>query len=110
MAAHILYMDKDITILNDRIDIMCYYFPFGTSKTIPFHKIERVEMRNYAWKGKLWGMSATEWGYWMPGDLCRWDYDRYVAIYTGSSITPCFTCKDMDRAYQILTEQVAKCK
>jgi hypothetical protein len=67
-------------------------------------------MRTYAWKGKLWGMSATEWGYWMPGDLSRWDYDRYVAVYTGSSITPCFTCKDMDRAYQTLNEQLAKYK
>lgn len=53
-------------------------------------------------------MSATEWGYWMPGDLDRWDYDKFVAVYTGSSITPSFTCKDMDKAYLILNRQLAK--
>ena len=37
-------------------------------------------MKNFAWKGKLWGMNVTEWGYWMPGDLKRWDYDRFIAI------------------------------
>jgi hypothetical protein len=67
-------------------------------------------MKNYAWKGKVWGMSATEWGYWMPGDLNRWDYEKFVAVYNGSKITPCFTCKEMDRAYQILQEQLAKYK
>ena len=55
-------------------------------------------------------MSATQWGYWMPGDLKRWDYEKFVAIYNGSRITPCFTCKEMDRAYQILHEQIAKYK
>jgi len=53
-------------------------------------------------------MSATEWGYWMPGDLNRWDYTKFVAIYTKSSIKPSFTCTDMDRAYQILNQQLAK--
>jgi hypothetical protein len=67
-----------------------------------------VELRNFTWKGKLWGMSATEWGYWMPGDLNRWDYDRFIALYTKSSIKPSFTCKDMDQAYQILNRQLTK--
>lgn len=65
-------------------------------------------MKNYVWKGKLWGMNATEWGYWQPGDLKRWDYDRFIAIYNGSSIKPCFTCTDMERAYQILNQQIQK--
>lgn len=108
MAGNILYEDKDVIIRDDRLIIKCYFFPLGSKKTIYYHEVERVEMRSYAWKGKLWGMSATEWGYWMPGDLNRWDYDRYVAVYNGSSITPCFTCKDMDRAYQILNDQLAK--
>jgi len=55
-------------------------------------------------------MSATEWGYWMPADLKRWDYDRFVAIYTGSSIKPCFTCLDMDTAYQLIKDQLRKYK
>jgi hypothetical protein len=67
-------------------------------------------MKNFAWKGKLWGMNVTEWGYWMPGDLKRWDYDRFIAVYNGSSITPSFTCTDMNRAYRVLSEQLAKYK
>ena len=105
---NILYQDKDVIIRDDRVIIKCYFFPFGQSKTVYFHEIERVELRNYKWKGKLWGMSATEWGYWMPGDRNRWDYKNFVAVYNGSSITPCFTCTDMERAYQILSQALTK--
>lgn len=55
-------------------------------------------------------MNVAEWGYWMPGDLKRWDYDRFIAVYNGSSITPSFTCTDMNKAYRILSEQLAKYK
>jgi len=108
MSKEVLYDDKDVTIREDCVIIKCYFFPIGTSKKITYDKVQRVEMRNFAWKGKMWGMSATEWGYWMPGDMNRWDYDKFIAVYTDSSITPSFTCKDMDNAYQILTRQFAK--
>lgn len=65
-------------------------------------------MKTFAFKGKLWGMNVAEWGYWMPGDLKRWDYDKFIAIHTKSSIKPSFTCTDMDRAYGILKQQWKK--
>ena len=92
MKANILYEDKDVRITDQDVKIKCYFFPIGKSKTIPYKKIKYVEMKEFSWKGKLWGMNVTEWGYWMPGDLKRWDYDRFIAVETGSSITPSFTC------------------
>ena len=44
----------------------------------------------------------------MPGDAKRWDYNRFIAVETGSSITPSFTCTDMDKAYRVLQEQLQK--
>ena len=108
MKKQILYDDKDVTITNENIKIKCYFFPFANSKTIPFSKIKFVEMKNFAWKGKHWGMNVTEWGYWMPGDAKRWDYDKFVAVETGSSITPSFTCTNMDQAYRILNEAIER--
>lgn len=61
-------------------------------------------MKNFTYKGKLWGMNITEWGYWMPGDLKRWNYDKFVAVYTKSNIKPSFTCTDINRAYSILKQ------
>jgi len=46
----------------------------------------------------------------MPGDLKRWDYDRFIAVDNGSSITPSFTCTDMNTAYKILVEEWTKYK
>ena len=106
MKKEIHYDDKDVTITNEGVKIKCYFFPFGNSKTIPFRKIKFAEMKNFAWKGKVWGMNITEWGYWMPGDLKRWDYDKFIALETGSSITPSFTCLDMDKAYRIINEEL----
>ena len=108
MSRQLLYEDKDVAITDHGIKIKCYFFPFANSKTIPYRKIKDIDMKNFAWKGKIWGMNIEEWGFWMPGDMKRWDYDRFVAIDTGSRITPCFTCTDMDRAYRILVEQVQK--
>ena len=104
----VLYEDKDVVIREDMVIIKCYFFPFGNSKKIPYSKIKRVDMKKFAWKGKIWGMNVTEWGYWMPGDLSRWDYDKFIAVETGSSVTPCFTCIDMDRAYPILRRRLAR--
>ncbi len=104
----ILFDDKDVTITDKEVIIKCYFFPFGNSKRIPYRKIRTVEMKNFAWKGKIWGMNVTEWGYWMPGDLKRWDYDRFIALETGSSITPSFTCTNMNEAYRIIQEQLHK--
>lgn len=104
----VLYEDKDVKITEKEVIIRCYFFPFGNSKHIPYHKIKSVDMKNFAWKGKLWGMNVTEWGYWMPGDLNRWDYNKFIAIETGSSVTPCFTCTNMDVAFRIIQEQLIK--
>lgn len=56
-------------------------------------------MKNFAWKGKIWGMNVEQWGYWMPGDCSRWDYDKFIALDIGSCITPTFTSPNMDKAY-----------
>ena len=99
---NILYEDKDVIITDKEVIIKCYFFPFGNSKTIPYSDINQIEIKTFAFRGKLWGMNVTEWGYWMPGDLKRWDYEKFIAIHTKSSIKPSFTCTDMDRAYGIL--------
>ena len=91
-----------MTIRTDSIIIKCYFFPFATSKTISYDQIKRVEMKDFVGKGKIWGMNVHEWGYWMAGDVKRWDYKRFIAVYTGSSVTPSFTCTYMEQAYRIL--------
>lgn len=42
----------------------------------------------------------------MPGDCSRWDYDKYIALETGSCITPCFTCTNMDQAFELINKQL----
>jgi hypothetical protein len=73
---------------------------------VRYEEVQEVEMLNFAFLGKIWGMSASEWGYWMPGDCSRWDYKKFVALEIGSCITPSFTCPDMDKAYSIIMQQV----
>ena len=53
-------------------------------------------------------MTIEERGYWLAGDLKRWDYDYFIAIQTGSSVIPSFTCTNMDLAYKILMEELNK--
>lgn len=63
-------------------------------------------MRRFAWKGKLWGMTIEECGCWLAGDLKRWDYDHFIAIDTGSSVLPSFTCTNMNQAFKILMDKI----
>ena len=52
--------------------IKWYHFPIATSKKIRLSDIQRVERRNLGFaKYRLWGMDATAWGYWLPGDKDR---------------------------------------
>lgn len=68
----VLYQDKDVRITNFHLVIKWYYFPLGLSKTIALKDIKRVEKRELGWaKARLWGMDATQWGYWLPGDKNR---------------------------------------
>ena len=67
-----LYDDEYVQVTDTHVILKTYYFPFGTSKKIPFEKIERIytdkeynlDLLGY----KAWGMGMSDvwWAYAMP--------------------------------------------
>jgi hypothetical protein len=51
-----------------------------------------VEIRDLGWaKGRLWGMDASHWGFWLAADKSRFRQEQFIALYTKSSIKPSFS-------------------
>jgi hypothetical protein len=47
-------------------------------------------------------MDASQWGYWLPGDIKRMKREFFIGITIDSSIKPSFTTENVDTAYKIL--------
>ena len=101
----VLYEDKDVLINEGEIHIKYYFFPVCTPKIVPLKNIKNVEyagLNHFEGGGKLWGMSATKWGYWFAGDLKRLSRDHYIAIETGSWVRKAFTTENHRQVYEII--------
>ena len=47
-------------------------FPWGGTKQIAIKDIKRVEKKELGFaRARLWGMDASNWGYWLAGDKNR---------------------------------------
>lgn len=80
-----------------------YYFPFGTSKRIPYRRIRGVRARPMGWltgKGRGWGSARP--GYWLPLDGSRPRKDTLVVLDLGGHVKPAFTPDDPDRVLDIV--------
>lgn len=107
MTTGVLYDDGRVALDGRGVTLRWYYFPFGTSKHIPYDRIRRVEARPMGWgngKGRLWG--TTRPGYWFPLDARRPKKDTLVVLDVGRPVKPAFTPDDPDRVREILAEHV----
>ena len=64
-------------------------------------------MRELGWaKGRLWGMDATQWGYWLAGDRKRFSRTHFIGVHVASSVKPSFTTASTEQVYKILRKIV----
>lgn len=104
MTTDVLYDDGGVVLGERGITLRRYYFPFGTSKHIPYGRIERVWSRPMGWatgKGRVWGTSHP--GYWLPLDGGRPHKDTVFVVDLGRTVKPAFTPDDPERVVEILT-------
>lgn len=87
--------------------IKWYFFPTAGTKKIPISSIKNVEKKDLGFaKGRLWGMDATRWGYWLAGDKSRFSRTDFIGIHVDSSVKPSFTTANIDQVYRILRKLV----
>ncbi|GAB4527217.1 MAG: hypothetical protein Tsb0014_07800 [Pleurocapsa sp.] len=102
-----LYQDKYIVCDESAITIYWYYFPLGTSKTIPYNQIKQVTQVKLTWfQGKLriWGIDTLP--YWFHLDLLRPTKNKFIAIDNGKFIQPAITPQDIDTVFTILQDKI----
>jgi hypothetical protein len=103
----VLFEDKDVKITDQFVYIKWYFFPWGGTKKIALKDIKKVEKRELGWaKYRLWGMDASQWGYWLPGDKNRMSRTYFIGITVESSTKPSFTTEHVDQVYDILKDLV----
>jgi hypothetical protein len=64
MDEKVIYKDRLVMITSDAILFKNYYFP-GTSKRVPFEKINSVAVEHAS-------VSTGKWRFWGPRDLTTW--------------------------------------
>ncbi len=100
-----LYDDGTVLLDRHAITLRRYYFPIGTSKRIPYHRIRGVDKRPMGWltgKGRGWGTAHP--GYWLPLDLARARKDTLLVLDLGRRIKPAFSPDDPDRVLEIVRQ------
>lgn len=106
MTTDTLYDDGRVVLDSRGIILRRYYFPFGTSKRIPYDRIRSVETRPMNWltgRGRLWGTAHPR--YWLPLDGSRPKKDTLLVLDVGKTVRPAFSPDDPDRVRAILTER-----
>jgi hypothetical protein len=104
VTTDMLYDDGRVALDSRGITLRRYYFPFGTSKRIPYDRIRKVEARPMNWangKGRIWGTSRP--GLWFPLDGSRPHKDTLLVLDIGRPVKPAFSPDDPDRVREILT-------
>lgn len=100
-----LYNDKDVKVREGCVTIKTYYFPFGTSRRIPIDSIRDVCLIKEA-SSRVWGTGSFD--YWFALDKNRMEYECFIAIDTGESMKPAFTCTNNEQVYVLIKELVAR--
>src|SRR5262249_23586549 len=94
----VLYDDGLVQLDVERLTIRRYYFPFGTSKHIPYVQIKGVHqwrMGLLTGKGRLWG--SGDFRHWAPLDLRRPWKEKALILDLGTWVKPVITPDDPDR-------------
>jgi hypothetical protein len=105
----VLYEDGQVRLDRSGITIRRYYFPFATSKRIPYMQIRGVRERRMGaltGKGRLWGSGDLR--HWAALDLGRWRKETAVILDLGRHTRPTFTPDDPDRVLAVLRERVPR--
>ena len=77
----VLFEDKDVKITNKFVYIKWYFFPWGGTKKISIKNIKKVEKKELGFaRARLWGMDASNWGYWLAGDKNRFSRKHFIGI------------------------------
>jgi len=108
MMNGVFYDDGLVALDHDGITIRRYYFPFGTSKRIPYARIRNVRewrMGPFTGKGRLWGSGDLR--HWAPLDLKRPSKDKALIFDVGAWVRPVITPADPDRVLSILREHMS---
>ncbi|MGO8948612.1 MAG: hypothetical protein ACLQUY_13315 [Ktedonobacterales bacterium] len=106
----VLYDDGLVQLDSSGLTIRRYYFPFGTSKHIPYAQIKGVHQWRMGgpgtFKGRLWG--SGDFQTWAPLDLRRPWKEKALILDIGTSVRPVITPNDPDRVLALLQEQTAR--
>jgi hypothetical protein len=108
VADPILYDDGLVMLDGEGITLRRYYFPFGTSKQIPYRQIRRVVVRPMGWltgKGRGWGTAHP--GYWFPLDMQRARKDTLIVLDIGGYVKPAFSPEEPDRVLDLLRDRTS---
>lgn len=103
VATEVLYDDGRVLLDTRGVTLRHYYFPFGTSKHIPYEQIRAVRTQPMSWwtgKGRLWGTSHPE--YWLPLDGSRPRKEILLVLDLGARVKPAFSPDDPHRVREIL--------
>ena len=103
-----LYDDGLVQLDADGLTIRRYYFPLGTSKHIPYARIQGVQERHMGaltGKGRLWGSGDLR--HWFPLDLRRPQKEKALVLDVGKSVSPVITPEDPERVLALLQERMS---
>ena len=102
-----MYDDSLIEICDGCIRLKHYYFPFQTSKVVPFNTIMRVDLykpsvRTGSWR--IWG--TGDFRTWFPLDVARPQRDLiFIITLKQKWLRIGFTAENSDRVQMILKEK-----
>ena len=101
-----LYKDHWITCEPDRLVIRGYYFPFATSKSIPYRRVKSVQTQPLtvmSGRWRIWGTSNPR--YWFNLDPSRPHKQTALVLDVGSWVKPVITPDDPARVAEIIEER-----
>ncbi|MBN1319890.1 MAG: hypothetical protein JXA87_03520 [Thermoleophilia bacterium] len=103
-----LYRDRWIECTTESVIIRGYYFPFGTKKTIPYHRIQgmrEVAMGPLTGQGRIWGSGDLR--HYTNLDPGRPHKKRALILDLGRFIRPVITPDDTDQVKAIVSARMA---
>jgi hypothetical protein len=101
------YDDGLVRVDEDGLTLARYYFPFATSKHIPFDQIRAIDVRPMGWlTGRLRGWGTTHPRFWLQLDPRRFRKTTLISLDIGRRVHPAFTPADPDAVLQLLRARV----
>lgn len=103
MNDHVLYDDGLLKLDEEGLTIRRYYFPFATSKRIPYARVRGVQdrpMGSLTGRWRWWG--SGDFRHWAPLDPHRARKTRALVLDVGAWVRPVVSPEDPDRALAIL--------